>query len=335
MISFALCFACLSVARADATRADATRTDTTVDATHEARQLFQRAAELVRAAQWYEALGLFERSNRLRPHSITLFNVAACERALGHYTRARSLYDRISADVSEGAPAPALLAEVQLHARELDALLVHAKVHLDPRTAALTVDGRPLETRSLETSASPILWAGLTEPGTGALPPQPDFELVLDPGAHVITATRAGYSPALIRVSYVPGEQPTLPLELSRLPSRLDIASDRERAAVSIDGTDVGLVPLALTRPPGSYKVVVQKSGFVPYRTTVTLSGGEETALRANLEATRTPVWKKWWFWTATGVVLTGVALGAYFGARAAETPQPDGGGLQWVAKVK
>ena len=57
-----------------------------------ARQLFQKATQLVHAAQWYEALGLFERSNQLRPHPYTLFNIAVCYEKLGLPTDARAAY---------------------------------------------------------------------------------------------------------------------------------------------------------------------------------------------------------------------------------------------------
>ncbi len=152
---------------------------------------------------------------------------------------------------------------------------------------------------------------------------------------HLFIITRAGYSPALVRRSFAPGEQAELPLQLDRLPARLRISSDRERAAVTVDGTDVGLAPLEVQRPPGNYRVLVRKPGFVPYRASIALAAGQEVSLRAAMEPVRASIWKKWWFWTAAGVVVTGVALGAYFGARAAETPRLDGGGLQWVGKIQ
>jgi len=49
----------------------------------------------------------------------------------------------------------------------------------------------------------------------------------------------------------------------------------------------------------------------------------------------RVSVVRKWWFWTAVGAVVTGAARAADFGARAAEEPKLDGGGLQWVVKLR
>ncbi len=55
----------------------------------EARDFYKRGVELVKDAQWANALAAFERSAAGRPHATTTFNIAACERAMGRYTRAR------------------------------------------------------------------------------------------------------------------------------------------------------------------------------------------------------------------------------------------------------
>ena len=304
------------------------------DATGEARRLYQRATQLVDAAQWYEALGLFERSYQLRPHAVTLFNIAVCERALGRYTRARAVYERLLAASGDAAPPEALVAEIRVHARELDGLLAHLRVRLEPLDAVIVVDGRPLEPRGADQDG-PIFWAGLHDPGAAAAASASHFELVADPGAHVISVTRSGYSPAVVRASWPPGAHAELPLELARLAGHLQISSDRERAVISVDGIDVGAAPLSIERPPGRYRVLVQKIGFMPYRASIALAPGQETSLHAQLVPFHAPIWKKWWFWTSAGAIVTSVALGGYLGARATETPQLDGGGLQWVAKVR
>src|SRR5262245_55054923 len=56
-----------------------------------ARELYKSGIEDVKRERWSEALSAFESSAELRPHATTTFNIAACERALGHYTRAREI----------------------------------------------------------------------------------------------------------------------------------------------------------------------------------------------------------------------------------------------------
>ncbi|HXK20616.1 MAG TPA: hypothetical protein VNG33_22550, partial [Polyangiaceae bacterium] len=58
-------------------------------ALEEARRSYREGVERVQQARWGEALAAFERSETSRKHATTTFNIGACERALGHYTRAR------------------------------------------------------------------------------------------------------------------------------------------------------------------------------------------------------------------------------------------------------
>ena len=63
------------------------------------------------------------------------------------------------------------------------------------------------------------------------------------------------------------------------------------------------------------------------------MRAGEEAKLRANLEEKKTPIYKRWWFWTTAAVVLAGASVGTYFAAR--EPARLDGGGLGWTIKVR
>src|SRR5689334_19836504 len=57
-----------------------------------ARDSFVRGGQLVKDADWAGALAAFEESARLRSHPVTTFNVGACLRAMGQYTRARRAF---------------------------------------------------------------------------------------------------------------------------------------------------------------------------------------------------------------------------------------------------
>ena len=62
--------------------------------TDQARDAFSLGTALANQGQWPEALNAFNRSSKLRPHPVTTYNLAYCERALGHYTRAYKLFRR-------------------------------------------------------------------------------------------------------------------------------------------------------------------------------------------------------------------------------------------------
>jgi hypothetical protein len=296
-----------------------------------ARQRFVEGAALVRKAQWAEALAAFEESAQKRPHPVTTFNIAACERALGRYTRARRLFE-LARREPQGELPPSLQEEARGLIAEIDHNLVQLEVTVDPPNASLLVDGRPAEVKP---DAPGIAVAGTLDPGPGAVVLGGRFTLELDPGQHVITLAQKGYANLLLNRSFAAGSRGMLPLTLARLPARLHVSSNRSSSLVTVDGQEAGRAPIEVELPAGGHKVMVRSSGAQAYRAQVTLTSGEETRLHAQLEVEKIPLYKRWWFWTAAGALLTGAAVGAYYGARASEPPQLDGGGLQWTAKVR
>jgi hypothetical protein len=65
------------------------------------------------------------------------------------------------------------------------------------------------------------------------------------------------------------------------------LAEDMSRAVLSVDGKDVGLLPLeAQSLPAGEHTVTVRRPGFAPFSKKVTVSGGK----RAELEVRLTPM---------------------------------------------
>ena len=298
----------------------------------QARELYLQGVELVKAAQWSGALAAFERSAVLRPHATTEFNIGACERAMGRYTSARESFHRALAR-ARTAPdelAPSLSGEAEGFVAEIDRLIARVRVRLNPSNAAVAVDGRPLR----RAGAAGRWIAGLEQPGPGQRVGAAGFELELNPGAHVITLSRKGYADAVINRSFAPGARAELTLELERLPATLHVSSNVSGALVMVDTRDVGPVPVSVLRPGGNYRVLVSKDGYEPYEAQVMVQAGEQTSLRAQLYAEKTPLTKRWWFWTAAAGVLVGGALATYALTRPDPEPPPyDGGSTGWVVR--
>lgn len=301
--------------------------------TERARAEFVAGAELVTQARWAEALAAFERSAKLRPHAVTTFDIGFCQRALGQYTRARRTFqDAVQRNTQNpGELSESLLEETRGYLTEIDGLLVRVTTTLTPATATLAVDGRPL---AAEPGVQTQLVAGVRPPGEGEAVPA-SFVLLLDPGPHVLTLRRKGFADAVVARTFAPGTRASLALTLDRLPATLQITAVEPGATVTVAGMDVGVAPLSLSRPAGSYKVLVRKPGFVPYESQVTLQPGEATRLRATLTVEPKALYERWWFWTAAGAVVGGAVLGTYLATRPeAERPPPNGGGLGWVVEV-
>ena len=300
-----------------------------------ARAQFASGAALVRTAQWAEALAAFEESSRLRPHPITTYNVGACQRALGRYTVAQAMLERALAEEAGSAKLPeSLRAEAKTYLGEIGRLLVHVKLTVQPSDAAVAVDGRPLQTLD-RPDGSKILVAGLRAAGRGEALPGASVEVVLDPGTHLLTLSRKGFSDQVATRTFSPGTSQVLTLNLDKLPATLRVSSNEERSLVRVDLIDVGYAPIEVQRPAGPYLIKVEKPGFSSYETRVKMNPGEDADIKATL--TPTPITQKWWFWSAVGVVATGAVVGTYFATRSPpppERPALDGGGLGWTLKV-
>lgn len=303
----------------------------------QARTSYLEGLQQVREAHWAEALAAFERSRGLRPHALTSFNIGACERALGHYTRARAeLLRSLEQDRVSSELPPSVRTEAQAFLGEIERILVQIALVVEPSATAVSVDGRPLE-RIDGAATRPRFVAGTAPPGPGAPARARELEIVADPGAHVITLSRHGYSDIVINRTYRPGERATERWSLTELPATIRISSNERLALVSVNGKDVGAAPVDVRRPAGTYRVEVTKPGFVHYAADVRVMAGEESVLRSTLVREKPSILSKWWFWTAAATLAGGVATVSFLAARGesrGERPALDGGTLGWVAKV-
>jgi hypothetical protein len=107
-------------------------------------------------------------------------------------------------------------------------------------------------------------------------------------------------------------------------------------ATLRVDGTTVGELPLkspGLEVNAGVHGIEVAHEGYRTFRTEVSVTGGGETIVRADLtafiaapaEPRRTPVYRRWWLWTVVGVVVAaGAVTGGVLGARGASSDFPE-----------
>lgn len=325
----------LLVVVAAATLTPAARADDP-EGSPEALAAFVEGTKLARAARWAAALAAFERADKIKPHAVTTYNIGACERAMGQYTRARQTFERAVAQHqrSGGTELPQeLQAQVGGYIREIDGLLAKATITLTPGGASVAVDGRPLEAGREEK----IYLAGTRDPGPGEEAPATSFAVLLDPGAHVFSFARKGFTTAVVNRTLAPGSTMKLELELDKLPATIRVASTPPGAIVTVEGADVGPAPVDVLRPAGTYRVVVKKPGRVNYETVVSVQPGESVQLAATLREDKPSIVERWWFWTAATAVVAGVAVGTYVATRPepTQTREPvSGGSFGWKVRV-
>lgn len=300
-----------------------------------ARTSFKEGAALVEEAEWQGALVAFERSRAAREHALTLYNIGVCQRFLGRYTLAR---ETLRGALARGEQKPGEMSQLfvdqaKTYLKEIDAKLARFTLVVDPPNTKVAIEGRPV---TASADSPNVFVAGIAESGEGKSTGLARFEVLVDPRPLVLTFSLDGHDTIEMRKDPKPGSHEEVSASMTSQPAQLRIASNVNGAVVRIDGVDVGLTPVLVSRPPGVRIVSVSSAGYVPYESKLTLPPGQLVPIDARLEVEKQPLTKKWWFWTASGVALVGVGLLTYFIVRPApERPQPEAGGLGWLAEVK
>ncbi len=298
---------------------------------------FRAANALAKELRWAEALAEFERTAAEKPHVVVTYDIGVCHRALGQYTRAEKAFRAAlrEQERDEGTRlTPSVVDDTRAYLREIDGLLARPRVTVVPDATAIAIDGRPLEAALDE--GQPVYVAGTRAPGPGEAAPRGPFVIALDPGLHVVVLSSPGFREVVVRRTFEPGEDTEVKWELARLPATLHVAADQSGAVVHVDGEDVGVAPVDVSRPAGRHHIAVRKTGFVQVESDVVVQPGERAELLANLKHEPTPLAKQPWFWATLGAVVAGVAATTYFVTRPEPTRAPlDGGSIGWVVDAR
>ncbi|HVW27589.1 MAG TPA: hypothetical protein VHC69_19625 [Polyangiaceae bacterium] len=175
------------------TRRSRDEPDDPIDA---ARAAFLRALELAREERYAEAIAEFRESERLRPHPITSYDIGYCERKLGHHSNAFRAFVHALTPGSTGEQLPAGF-EARARQDVVDAATAMGRVRISGDRARLRVDGHPVESLDDEGQSTYLIAEGDAE----RREPPDSFELLVDPGEHVVGATTSEGAPLLeIRV---------------------------------------------------------------------------------------------------------------------------------------
>ncbi|MCU1279159.1 MAG: hypothetical protein JWM53_2705 [bacterium] len=118
------------------------------------------------------------------------------------------------------------------------------------------------------------------------------------------------------------------PPETFRRFGSIAVEADQPGATVTLNGEAAGKTPLAepvKVRAPATYKLRVEKSGFVPFQARVDVLPDANVEVHASMvrESKDAAWYKRWYVWAIVGGVVAagGAATAIYFGTRTESTP--------------
>jgi hypothetical protein len=173
----------------------------------QARAAFAEGIDLARQGRWTEALSALKRSDELRPHAITTYNIGYCERSLGRYTRARKMLAKALIDHKargERELSADLITALQRYLEESERQIAKVTVSVSPETATVKVDGRPLEIVATD-GPRPVVLAGTRDVGPAEIVPAKTFDVHIDPGTHEFVVSTKDQGDVATTQTFLPG----------------------------------------------------------------------------------------------------------------------------------
>jgi len=145
----------------------------------------------------------------------------------------------------------------------------------------------------------------------------PSEDIALEAGNHTIKITKDGFVPYAEVITVGAGELLELEVDLLPASAKLVVSTNPVHGAkVSLDGIVIGTTPLEVDVPAGDRIVEIEMSGFAKEQRMLSLVPGKTETLNVSLsklevlkEKPVVPLYRKWWFWTAMGIVVTSAVL--------------------------
>ena len=186
----------------DPSQAAAQPVEASADPTKElAREAYRLGTALAKQGRWRDALLAFTRAASLFAHPATSFNVAYCERALGHSTRARKYFAlALKQHEKSGELSSTRAEQAQRYLDEAERKIAHLRVRIAPGSRVMA-DGA-----SLSGDGASFV-AGIAKRGRGTRVDVASFDLAIDAGRHVLVATGSTGQRVERRLTLRPGER--------------------------------------------------------------------------------------------------------------------------------
>ena len=223
----------------------------------ESRRHFDNGLKLYRDGNYAGALAEFEAAYDLSPSAGSLRNVALCQKALFRYAESAASLERLLSEHGD-ALDPKQRRMVEETITELAALVGTVVIQVNPPTAEITIDGRPIPAEERSNGVR------------------------LNVGEHTIVASAPAHA-SLTRTIRVSAEQHQVvpDLVLKPVTGFLVITANDPEAAIAVDGKAVAFQQWSGSVKPGRHLVQIYKEGGDSYEERVKVELGETVVVSA------------------------------------------------------
>jgi len=249
----------------------------------------EQGDKAIDAGDYASAVVAYEKGDRIEHHPIFDFNRARALQGAGRMAEALDVIERFDRE----APA-----ELKAKVTAYDGFLAQLRRSVatlvlqgDKRHARVSIKGRDLGTMV------------------------PDKAIHCDAGSFVLQVESEGFRTISKRITISAGETQTIDLIWQRIDdqAKFNVNATVPGAHVWIDGQHVGQTPIELKLDPGRHRLRLEHPDASSLQTEIVVVARESR--QTTFEMSRpAPLWTRWWFWTgtaavATGLVITGIAL--------------------------
>lgn len=270
--------------------------------TERARQLFEQGVEALDDGRFRDAADLLRQSLEIRESAAARFNRALALRGAGDYLEALRELER-TLELANTRRHRQLRQQAQQMQSELREQVATVRIHVEGGAERVEIDGEVVARAD-----------GLVE-------------LQRNPGPIVIVVRREGYAAVERQFEIAAGSERDLHLDASESaqPAHVLIVADPPEAVLRWQGQEVGTGRAQFDVPVNdndTFHIEVSADDYEPQERTVRLQPGEEARLDFSLsEIPRTPLQRKWWFWTLIVIGAGAVAAGVGIAVRPDQQP--------------
>lgn len=260
--------------------------------TGEAKANYDLGITLYKVGDYANAVTRFKQAYDEVKDPRLLWNMAACQKWLRHYSEVQSLVNRYVKDGGDQG----LLAESDFReARELltvvDSLVAPLKLQILEPGATVYVD-------NVVTATTPL---------TGPIP--------VDMGARHIKVTKPEFKDFEADIVVSGGKETSLKVELIKITreGRISVRTSEKDSLISVDGKKVGSFEYFGATSVGQHLLRVTAPGHEPFQADFALTEGGVRTFEVTLKAEKKPI--PMWVWIGSGVLLAGGLAAASIGA--------------------